>query len=507
MKHSLGQVVALLLTAVAAVRAQATPPASVALRNATVIDVRTGQLHPGYTVVVTGNRIAVVGPAASVRVPAGARVVDATGKYLIPGLTDTHVHLRWQWERQPADTLAQLGWILANGVTSVRDMSARGYERLAALRAANDSGRILSPRIYISAQPWGELLQRLETTGRVAAIQRLHKSGVDGIKVLGLPRDTSLVIIADARAADMPVYGHTFAPDSAGGRIINFTMEAVRAGISGVVHVVAAVFPMRLDHELPMPSLPPTTPEGGKAWELYNWTGWRRIDDHDLQALIDTMVADHTWFEPTLTGANYLVNADRYDRAELLRYFTWLDSEPSIVDPEVRIAVREALAAGKRFLRRFYDAGGTVLAGSDHMPFPPLGVTEELRLLVDAGLPPVAALQAATINAARAMQMDDRLGTVEVGKLADLVLLDANPLADITNVRRVNAVVANGRLLDRARLDQLVARIGTPIQATRPPPPRQPPNPRLQLTGPERLSRRPVSLPVLDGGGFGRPRS
>jgi imidazolonepropionase-like amidohydrolase len=109
-----------------------------------------------------------------------------------------------------------------------------------------------------------------------------------------------------------------------------------------------------------------------------------------------------------------------------------------------------------------------VLAGSDAIPFPPLGVTEELWLLVEAGLPPLAALQAATINAARAMRMEDRLGSVEEGKLADLLLLDANPLHDIRNVRTVNAVVTNGRLLDRATLDRLLARLGTPASTTPP---------------------------------------
>jgi imidazolonepropionase-like amidohydrolase len=92
-------------------------------------------------------------------------------------------------------------------------------------------------------------------------------------------------------------------------------------------------------------------------------------------------------------------------------------------------------------------------------------VTEEMRLLTDAGLPPVAALQAATINPAYAMGWDDQLGSIEVGKLADLVVLDANPLDDIANVRKIHAVVADGRLLDRAILDEFLRRVGTPTTA------------------------------------------
>jgi hypothetical protein len=393
---------------------------------------------------------------------------------VIPGLTDTHVHLSWQWEHQPADTLALLGWILASGVTGVRDMSGGGYERLAALRVANDSARILSPRIYISAQPSGELLQRLGTPSRVAAMRQLHRLGVDGVKLLGLPCDTSLAIIADARAAGMPVYGHTLDVPNAAGRIPNFTMEALHAGISGVVHVHAVLIPMRWQEAPWTGPFPPTTPEGWKAWQLSQWNGWHDINDQELQTIIDTMVARRIWFEPTLTQVSSGFGAERYDRAELHRYFTWVDSQPPIRDPEVRNTVLEALAAGKQFVRRLHEAGGMVLAGSDALPVPPLGVTEELRLLVDAGLSPLAALQAATINAANAMQMGDSLGSVEEGKLADLVLLDENPLLDITNVHSVRAVVTNGRFLDRARLDELLARIGT---STRPAPPQgQPPN-------------------------------
>ena len=105
-----------------------------------------------------------------------------------------------------------------------------------------------------------------------------------------------------------------------------------------------------------------------------------------------------------------------------------------------------------------------MIAGTDEVPFPPYGVTEEMRLLVEAGLPPLAALQAATINATAAMGWDSRLGSIEVGKLADMVVLDANPLDDITNVRRIHAVVIDGRMLDRASLDELLQRAGMPTQ-------------------------------------------
>lgn len=303
--------VVLLVTAASCatgLRAQSVPVAPArsgfAFANVSVVDVRTGEVRPRFTVVVTGNRITAAGPASSVRVPARTPVIDATGKYVIPGLTDTHFHFASEWSIPPLDTSAYFAWILAGGVTSVREMSVDGYERAIDARAEASAGRLLGPRIYVSAGP--------------------------------NPRS----------------------PD------------------------------------------PYRSRQAGEG------------------------------------------------------------------DAEMRAAIAGAEAAEARFIKRFYGAGGMVLAGTDEVPFPPFGVSEEMRLLVAAGLPPLAALQAATINAARAMRWDRRLGTIEVGKLADLVLLDANPLEDITNVRRIHAVVADGRLFDRAALDTFLARVGTPMPPT-----------------------------------------
>ena len=116
-------------------------------------------------------------------------------------------------------------------------------------------------------------------------------------------------------------------------------------------------------------------------------------------------------------------------------------------------------AAEARFIRRFHDAGGVIVAGTDDIPFAPAGVSEELRLLVLAGLSPLAALQTSTVNAAQVLGWRDA-GTIEVGKIADLVVLDADPLQDILNVRRIRADVLIGRLIDRAALDGFLATVG-----------------------------------------------
>lgn len=201
---------------------------------------------------------------------------------------------------------------------------------------------------------------------------------------------------------------------------------------------------------------------------LHQFTAWRRIKDRDLQALIDTMVARRVWYEPTIMLEYYWNHQSEYDTTGLSPHHPWRMREwYASTDTQMTRAVAEYEAAQARFIKRFHGAGGVVLAGTDDVAFPPYGVTGELCLFVEAGLSPLAALQTATINAARAMRWADSLGAIEVGKLADIVILDANPLEDIANVRRINAVIVNGRLLDRATLDEYLKRVSTRIDATR----------------------------------------
>jgi imidazolonepropionase-like amidohydrolase len=445
---------------------------TIALTNATVVDVRTGEQRSPVTLVIAGNRIAAVGPVSTVPIPATSRVVDATGKFLIPGLVDTHVHLFSEWDNPPVDTASYFGWILAGGVTTIREMSVGDGSKAAALRAASDAGQLLAPRIYVSAgpngrrpDPWAELFERSGSRDIATVLRQFPSLGIDGLKLnQNAPRDTTLALIATARAAGVPVYGHSvfIGPERPFPAIDNFTFDLVRAGLNGVVHSLGTFKPKGVDPG-PAPTLPRTTADGRRAWSLYFFTAWQRASERDIQMLIDTMVARGVWYEPTRLNSYYWEHQDQYDVGALSPLHPWRTRDQSRpTDAELRDAVLKSEAAEARFITRFYEAGGIILAGTDEVPFPPFGVAEEMRLLVAAGLPPLAALQAATINAARAMGYDDRVGTLEVGKLADIVLLDADPLKDITNVHKIRAVVHDGRLLDRATLDEFLRRVGTP---------------------------------------------
>jgi imidazolonepropionase-like amidohydrolase len=440
--------------------ARDTVPRVAVFHNVTVVDVRDGRARPATTVIVTGHRISRVAPSETVHPARDAQVVDGTGRWLIPGLIDTHVHLGEQWEQQPADTLALLAWIAASGVTTVRDMGSSPFEpSLRALHAAGRTGAIVAPRIVLAASPTPHLQAQLRAANRREAFSRYRDAGIEAVKILGHPTDTALAILRDARAAGLAVFGHTLSAPGPDGRIVNFTWDALRGGLVGISHVHAVLFPFGASSTDP-PRPPPGAPiETRRAWTIHQLTAWQRVDESDLQRLIDSMVAREVWFEPTLSHLQLRV--ERYDSAGLARHQTWQRQATAAPDAAILAAMRAQLDAGGRFVRRFSEAGGTIVAGSDVLPIPPLGVTEEIRLLTRAGLPPAAALRAATLDAARALGLD-RVGAIEEGWAADLVLLDADPLADVANLHRIHGVVVNGRVLNRPAVEALMARVGTP---------------------------------------------
>jgi hypothetical protein len=181
--------------------------------------------------------------------------------------------------------------------------------------------------------------------------------------------------------------------------------------------------------------------------------------------LLDAFLARGAWLEPTLTTEALVLHDDWYrGRPEnRLALELWGESYdqvrsgfPTFTGSDLRLA-RLGYIRMQRFVRRFHEAGGRVIAGSDVLPWPTARLHEELRLLVDAGLSPMAALQAATRNAAGALGWEMRTGTIEPGREADLVLLDRNPLEDITNTKRIRAVFRAGRVFNRAALDSILA--------------------------------------------------
>lgn len=437
--------------------------ADLALTRLNLVDVENGRVLPEHTVLIAGDRIEAVGPSARVPVPPGAQVVQAQGRYLIPGLVDTHTHAHgWLDETESIPPLFR--WFLANGVTTVRDASGMGREKtFVELRQKVERGEILTPRIYVSGTASVQNVGRHGAADLRDLTRRLIALGVDGIKIILLTRDEALAVLEEARLADVPVYGHTYVfggdrmgrPDLTFG-VDSYTLDVVRAGISGVMHVESTA---PTPAHMPPPPTPQVQAENIVEWVLYWFTRWLHAEEAGVQALIDAMVAHGTWYEPTLSAYHVTAHPERYRQHPGEKYwggsvheFYGLPWFPEQDQPTIAAVMEAAM----EFVRRFHEAGGSVIVGSDNLPLPGWGTHDELRLLVEAGLSPLAALQAATVNAARALRWENRIGTIEEGKVADLVLLGGNPLEDIRYAQNISALVVNGRYLDRQALDRLL---------------------------------------------------
>ena len=419
--------------------ATSSPEPSVAITSVSVIDGRSPEPKIDRTVVVRGNRIIAEGPAATIAVPAGARVIDGRGKFLIPGLWDMHVHLTMPGGREV------LPLYVANGVTGVRDMASE-WAPLVAMRNDIARGAITGPRI-VSSGPYLEggdvpIPHLLVKTPEEAqpAVDSLIRLGVDFIKVHGQLTPASYYAIARAaRARRIPFAGH-----------VSRTVGAANASDSGQASI---------EHILSIPNPCTGAEVTALAPRFPVQAALGRCDTTDQAPLYARLQRNGTWAVPTLVAQ---VEVSRWPKRDLpgdsvARYlpdslrqyvagiFPMVDSVPPDADVNgARLFAKRVAVTGALF-----RAGVGLMAGTDaplrNSP-PGFGLHEELVHFTQAGLTQYQALRAATWEPARFLGALDSLGTIESGKVADLVLLTANPLIDIRNASRTAYVIANGRL-------------------------------------------------------------
>ena len=428
--------------------AQSAP--AIAITNVTVIDGNSATPRANQTVVITGNRITYAGSrlsASGSRLPAlGSRLIDGKGKFLIPGLWDMHVHTD-----VPAGR-AVLALYVANGVTGVRDMAGR-WDTLTTWQREIAAGTLTGPRIVASGPyleggdiPIPHVLARNPEEARTA-VDSLVSLGVPFVKVHSrFSPATYFAIARRARERGIAFVGHV--PNAVGAR------AASDSGHRSIEHLIGIPMPCTRAESL---SLRP---------RFATQAALGRCSSQDLAPLYAAFVRNGTWVTPTLTAAYEIAawpsralpgdSLARYLpdtlRKFVVQIFPMPDSIPSGADEVGRVV----FAKRHRQVGEMHRAGVSILAGTDaplrNSP-PGFGLHQELEHLVRAGLTPFEALRAATMNPARLFGMTDSLGTIEAGKLADLVLLDANPLKDIRNTRRISAVIANGKFIDaRERL-------------------------------------------------------
>lgn len=446
-----GWVIAPLLVAGVAGRAIAKAP-PLAIEHVAVVDVVRGNLVPERTVLIAHGRIAAVGKPGAVVIPRGAVRVDGRGRFLIPGLVDLHVHLfNNATQRPPNDWMFAL--FVANGITGVREMAAtpRDMQQVARWRKAVDDGALVAPHVLAAGVAVNDASDVREQVREAAG------SGADFIKVFSeLPPSSWRAVLDEARLRHVPVAGHVPAAVAAvdaaqAGQVtaehlmqiyeacssIEGEVLAARRGLDG-----AAATAMRDAQEMRVLHAfdPATCTKTAKAIVLAG------------QAQTPTLTID--WFDPARLTGDYtadprwhLLRAD-----EQARWRRYLQSAPA----SDRKLADMRWDVSCHIVRTLHAAGAKILAGTDTpMPliYPGYSLHDELERLVDCGLDLAQALRAATIGAAKLLGLDADRGTIEPGKQADLVLLDADPLEDTRNLRRIRAVVLAGRLLRRADMN------------------------------------------------------
>jgi len=446
-------------------------------------------IQPDQSILLVGDRIEHVGPATA-SPPAGARVVDGRGAYVIAGLWDMHVHL--------ASYPGALPLLVAYGVTGVRDMgsaSATETQEMLAWRKEIAAGTRVGPRLVIAGptldgrrayQSDGRLYATTADEGR-GAVATVRARGGDFVKVHDwVAPEAYAAIVAAAHAGGLEVVGHTPAaiPARAAVAAGQRSIEHLGSGLGGFV-LDASSRETELRREL-VQKMEEARQAGSEA-AFWKWAlgpvhqqvlldAWDPARANDLVALL----RQHgTWHCPTLT----VLSPSARPRTEAERRVVFASARAACAKsaPAPPTATAAALFARQLGIVGDLQRGGVgLLAGTDTMPpsaealeefgtcdvpLAGLSVHEELEWLVAAGLTPAEALAAATVGPARFFGEEDLAGSVAVGKRADLVLLEANPLDDIRNTRRIRAVVAAGRLYDRAALDALLQQAATEAAA------------------------------------------
>ncbi|MBS1531411.1 MAG: amidohydrolase family protein [Bacteroidetes bacterium] len=396
---------------------------NIALKGVTIIDAKHRVPLARQVVLIQGKFISDIFTDGSKAIPDSFTVINLTGKYLLPGLIDTHVHMATDPSGvdNRAHTLSSLEQMLYSGITTVRDM-AGDARTLAGLSRDAMTGDIISPDIYYSALMAGPaffndprthtsargavagkmpyMLGVTDSTDMTLAMAEAKGTGATGIKLYAyLPADIVRKIVLEANKQGMIVWGHAWLEPAK-------PTDMVNAGVSSISHAPLMVYD-KLD------SIP-------YAWKHQTHTPqfWDSVTP-DLSRLFELMKQHHTILDATLLT---------YKQAG-----------------EHSLAWQCSYELGKRITAKAYQAGVTICAGTDddQVEF----VQSELNCLVkEAGLTPIDAIIAVTLNGARALQIDKQYGTIEPGKTADLLVLDKNPLQDIGNITSVNFVLKDGKV-------------------------------------------------------------
>jgi imidazolonepropionase-like amidohydrolase len=446
---------------------------AIAFVGATVLPMAGPDRLTDQTVIIAGDRIAAVGPRARVRVPAGARRIDARGLTLMPGLVDMHVHLAPE-PGAPGDAAQRaMAVMLAHGVTTARGMA--GSPANLVVRGRVEQGALIGPRLYAAA-PGLHVNNSPSAEAARAAVAAAHAAGYDLIKAHHI-MDVAIweAVQDEAARRRLPVAGHVTNPVG--------LARAMAAG-QQVEHLDGVLFellaPDAAERAVPFAQIPPPAVVEAAA----------RAAPEALAALAARAAGARSWHVPTLALFDKVSRVEaspdallghpnmafvpeqalRQWRAQRLQFI-----EQSGYTPQTGARLRDLR---RRIVQALHEAGVPVMAGSDtaqsfHIWGP--GLIEEIEALAEAGLGRMAALRTATVvprdyfrslpNGGSALGWRADFGTVEPGARADLILLAGDPSLDLGQLRRLQAVVAGGRYHDRAALDALLENAARDVRA------------------------------------------
>lgn len=438
-----------------------TSPPSLVINHVNVISATGSPMQPGMSLTIQGNRILRIAKFKKTKPTGNTRVVDATGKFLIPGLWDMHVHTIFgDWI--PGGKEVSLPLFVANGVTGVRDMGG-DLDTLLEWREQIAAGTVLGPRMVVAGPMLDGPKSRFPSSLSIAspeegrkAVDDLKAKGVDFIKVQSfIQRDAYFAVADEAKKQKMVLAGHV--PDAIR------ASEAVTAEQKSIEHLTGVFEGCSTaeDEFLKGPKSP-----------------LRFLQTYDpvrCAALVASFARNHTWQVPTLVWerGQWLVDVTDISRDPHLKYapLSWQQkSWPQFTKGILTDLDTDPVADRRRFvqkelevIRAMHEAHVPLMAGTDTAAgvdvLPGFSLHTELEYFVEAGLSPMEALQTATRNPAEYLGLLSETGTVQKNKSANLVLLDANPLDDIRNTRKIWAVVLNGRLLTRQDLDAVLDRV------------------------------------------------
>lgn len=440
----------------------------------TIIDATGAPAKPNMTLIITGDRITKIAKTGEVAIPKNAQVIDGTGKFLIPGLWDMHVHTLFKVHLETFFPM-----FIANGVTGVRDMGG-DLGLLKRLRKDINEGRLVGPRIIAGQMVDGPMpvwpglpISISDEVSARQTVATVKDRGVDFIKVYSLiPRPAYFALADEAKKRGITFAGHVPVSVSAS--------EASDAGqksiehMDGILLACSAIEPeLRKTIEEAVKNSKDTNQMRTSLVRVLNETEFRAMETYSPEkaaALFARFAANGTWQAPTLVVHRMaaFLNDSNFTNDPRLKYVrrdmrdSWKNQDDfRLKDRPAESSARYKMLLQKRLelIMAMHRAGVKMLAATDALiwyVFPGFSLHDELELFVKAGLNPMEALQTATRNPAIYLGLIDMVGTVEEGKKADLVLLEASPLENISNTKRITAVIVGGRLIPKVSLDKML---------------------------------------------------